>query len=180
MPSAEAPSPPDDLILTTSTSEAYSFVFRLLCDPGDAVLVPTPSYPLFDFLAEIQDVKLVPYELVYDHGWQMDFPSLQAAIERAKAAGATCRAVLVVHPNNPTGFLCEAARGEELNRICAGDGSGDHRRRSFSRLLAGRGTPLTFSSNRDSFDLHSERAVEDFRPAADESRVDCRQRAARH
>ena len=69
---------PDDLILTTSTSEAYSFVFRLLCDPGDAVLVPTPSYPLFDFLAEIQDVKLFPYELIYDHGWQMDFPSLQA------------------------------------------------------------------------------------------------------
>ncbi len=85
---------PDDLILTTSTSEAYSFVFRLLCDPGDAVLVPTPSYPLFDFLADLQDVKLFPYELVYDHGWQMDFPSLQAAIERVQTAGATCRAVL--------------------------------------------------------------------------------------
>src|SRR5579864_1644357 len=58
---------PNDLILTTSTSEAYSFVFRLLCDAGDALLVPTPSYPLFDFLAGIQDVKLFPYELVYDH-----------------------------------------------------------------------------------------------------------------
>ncbi len=63
---------PDDLLLTTSTSEAYSFVFRLLCDPGDALLVPTPSYPLFDFLADIQDVKLFPYELVYDHGWQIE------------------------------------------------------------------------------------------------------------
>ncbi len=62
----------NNLILTTSTSEAYSFVFRLLCDVGDAVLAPAPSYPLFDFLADIQDVKLVPYELVYDHGWQID------------------------------------------------------------------------------------------------------------
>ena len=78
---------PDDLILTTSTSEAYSFVFRLLCDPGDAVLVPTPSYPLFDFLADIQDVKLVPYELVYDHGWQIDFPSLFAAMDRDEVGG---------------------------------------------------------------------------------------------
>src|SRR5271169_2390763 len=58
----------DDLILTTSTSEAYSFIFRLLCDPGDALLAPAPSYPLFDFLADLQDVKLVPYHLVYEHG----------------------------------------------------------------------------------------------------------------
>ena len=57
---------PDNLILTTSTSEAYSFLFRLLCDPGDTVLVPAPSYPLFDFLADLHDVKLEPYELVYD------------------------------------------------------------------------------------------------------------------
>ena len=83
-----SPISPDDLILTTSTSEAYSFVFRLLCDPGDAVLVPTPSYPLFDFLADIQDVKPFPYELVYDHGWQIDFTSLRAAMERAEGARA--------------------------------------------------------------------------------------------
>ena len=85
---------PDDILLTTSTSEAYSFVFRLLCDPGDAVLVPTPSYPLFDFLADIQDVKLLPYELVYDHGWQMDFASLHARWHapglRARAAAPCC------------------------------------------------------------------------------------------
>ena len=58
-----------------------------------------PSYPLFDFLAELQDVKLVPYELVYDHGWQMDFHALQQAMEKS----TNCKAVLVVHPNNPTG-----------------------------------------------------------------------------
>ncbi len=77
--------PLDDLILTTSTSEAYSFVFRLLCDPGDAVLVPAPSYPLFDFLADLNDVKLVPYELVYDHGWQIDFESLRRSAKRSQS-----------------------------------------------------------------------------------------------
>jgi alanine-synthesizing transaminase len=110
---------PDDLILTTSTSEAYSFVFRMLCDPGDAVLVPTPSYPLFDFLAEIQDVKLFPYELVYDHGWQIEPTSLFAAVDRAQTAGATCRAVLAVHPNNPTGSFLQARELQLLNDTCA-------------------------------------------------------------
>ena len=62
-----------DMLLTTSTSEAYSFVFRTLCNPGDEVLIPTPSYPLFDLLADIQDVRLVRYPLIYDHGWQIDF-----------------------------------------------------------------------------------------------------------
>ena len=110
---------PDDLILTTSTSEAYSFVFRLLCDPGDAVLVPTPSYPLFDFLAEIQDVKLFPYELVYDHGWQIEVTSLFAAVERASAAGARPRAILVVHPNNPTGSFIQPREQQLLGDVCA-------------------------------------------------------------
>lgn len=110
---------PDDLILTTSTSEAYSFVFRLLCDPGDVVLVPTPSYPLFDFLADIQDVKLEPYELVYDHGWQVEPTSLFAAVDRTLAAGARCRAILVVHPNNPTGSFIQARELQLLNDVCA-------------------------------------------------------------
>jgi alanine-synthesizing transaminase len=110
---------PEHLILTTSTSEAYSFVFRLLCNPGDAVLVPTPSYPLFDFLADIQDVKLFPYELVYDHGWQIDVTSLFAAVERAEAAGARCRGVLAVHPNNPTGSYIDPRETQLLNDVCA-------------------------------------------------------------
>ena len=70
---------PERLILTTSTSEAYSYVFRLLCNPGDEILVPKPSYPLFEFLADLADVKLVPYPLLYDHGWQIDFDSLYKA-----------------------------------------------------------------------------------------------------
>jgi alanine-synthesizing transaminase len=100
------------IILTVSTSEAYSYCFRLLCDPGDEVLVPQPSYPLFEFLADIQDVKLVPYELVYDHGWQIEFESLRRAITPRS------RAVMVVHPNNPTGHFTRRWELERLNALC--------------------------------------------------------------
>lgn len=103
---------PDQVILTTSTSEAYSFAFRLLCDPGDEVLIPTPSYPLFEFLAEIQDVRLVPYELVYDHGWQIDFQSLNAGLS------VRTRAIILVSPNNPTGSYTKTTERDELSRIC--------------------------------------------------------------
>src|SRR5271170_1203171 len=94
--------PISDLVLTTSTSEAYSFIFRTLCNPGDEILIPRPSYPLFDFLAEIQDVKLLRYALVYDHGWQIDFHALEQAIT------PRTRAVIVVHPNNPTGHFVKS------------------------------------------------------------------------
>jgi alanine-synthesizing transaminase len=103
---------PDGLVLTTSTSEAYSFVFRLLCEPGDEVLVPQPSYPLLDFLADLHDVKLVRYSLLYDHGWQIDFHALRQMLT------ARTRAVIVVNPNNPTGNFCKAAEMAELNDIC--------------------------------------------------------------
>ncbi len=139
---------PDDLILTTSTSEAYSFVFRLLCDPGDTVLAPQPSYPLFDFLADIQDVKLVPYELVYDHGWQIDSHSLQKAIEGERTTGVPCRAVLVVHPNNPTGSYVKAHEVDELNRTCAANAMAIIADEVFLDYSLG-AEPLTFSSNRD-------------------------------
>jgi len=103
---------PEQLVLTTSTSEGYSFVFRLLCNPGDELLVPKPSYPLFEFLADLQDVSLVPYPLIYDHGWQMDFPPL------AKAVTERTRGVVVVHPNNPTGSFVHPEERETLNRFC--------------------------------------------------------------
>jgi alanine-synthesizing transaminase len=103
---------PEHLILTTSTSEGYSFIFRLLCNPGDELLVPKPSYPLFEFLADLQDVKLVPYPLIYDHGWQMDFPSLQKAVSKRT------RGVVVVHPNNPTGSFVHLEEQKSLNRFC--------------------------------------------------------------
>ena len=103
---------PERLVLTTSTSEAYSYVFRLLCNPGDEILVPKPSYPLFEFLADLSDVKLVPYPLIYDHGWQIDFDSLY------KAATPHTRAVIVVHPNNPTGSYASASETSALNVFC--------------------------------------------------------------
>jgi alanine-synthesizing transaminase len=84
----------------------------LLCDPGDEVMVPAPSYPLFDFLAEIQDVRLVPYELVYDHGWQIEFESLRKGITKRT------RAIMVVHPNNPTGHYVKKWEIDCLNAIC--------------------------------------------------------------
>jgi aspartate/methionine/tyrosine aminotransferase len=102
----------EDLVLTTSTSEAYSFVFRLLANPGDEVLIPTPSYPLFDFLADIQDIKLVRYPLFYDHGWHIDFHRLEQSIT------ARTRGIIVVHPNNPTGHFTRPEEIDKLNQIC--------------------------------------------------------------
>lgn len=103
---------PENLVLTTSTSEGYSYVFRLLCNPEDEILVPKPSYPLFEFLADLQDVKLAPYPLFYDHGWQIDFPSLY------KAVNHRTRAVVVVHPNNPTGSFVREGDRDALNNFC--------------------------------------------------------------
>jgi alanine-synthesizing transaminase len=103
---------PESIALTTSTSEGYSYVFRLLCNAGDEILVPKPSYPLFEFLADLQDVKWVPYPLLYDHGWQIDFPSLY------KAVSHRTRAVVVVHPNNPTGSFVSDEERSALNNFC--------------------------------------------------------------
>jgi len=103
---------PANMVLTTSTSEAYSFVFRLLCNPGDEFLIPTPSYPLFDFLADIQDVKLKRYPLIYDHGWQIDMHALEQAISDRT------RGIIVVHPNNPTGHFTRPEEMAALNQLC--------------------------------------------------------------
>jgi len=101
-----------DIFLTTSTSEAYSYVFPLLANPGDEVLVLKPSYPLFDFLADLQDVRLVPYPLLYDHGWHIDLHSLEHAIT------PRTRAIILVNPNNPTGSFVSAAERSRLNELC--------------------------------------------------------------
>ena len=105
--------PIDDIFLATSTSEAYSFLFRLLCNPGDEVLIPHPGYPLFNFLADIQDVTLVRYPLLYDDGWQIDFHALQQSIS------PRTRAIAVVNPNNPTGHFCKPAEIQQINEIAA-------------------------------------------------------------
>lgn len=107
---------PDALVLTTSTSEGYGYLFRLLCDAGDEVLVAQPSYPLFDFLADLEDVKLQPYPLFYDYGWWTDFAELERRI------GPRTRAIVVVHPNNPTGHGTKAAERQRLEEICSRHG----------------------------------------------------------
>jgi len=104
---------PERILLASGTSEAYSHIFRLLCEKGDEILVPAPSYPLFEFLADLADIRLVPYLLLYDHGWQIDFASLRAGLTPHS------RAVLVVHPNNPTGSFVKPREAAELAEICA-------------------------------------------------------------
>ena len=101
---------PDSIILTASTSEGYSYIFRLLCNSEDEILIPKPSYPLFEFLAGLEDVRLASYPLLYDHGWQIDFPSLYQAVS------PRTRGIVVVHPNNPTGNF--VSQREELNAFC--------------------------------------------------------------
>jgi len=103
---------PQQIFLTTGTSEAYSWVFRLLCDGGDEVLIAQPSYPLFDFLAVLDDVRLIPYPLIYDHGWQMDEESLRQRIT------PRTRAIALVNPNNPTGHFTKPWEREMLERLC--------------------------------------------------------------
>jgi alanine-synthesizing transaminase len=103
---------PENLILTTSTSEGYSYVFRLLCNPDEEILVPKPSYPLFDFLADLQDVKAVPYSLIYDHDWQIDFHSLETGLTK------NSRGIVLVHPNNPTGSYISGQERKRLNELC--------------------------------------------------------------
>jgi alanine-synthesizing transaminase len=104
---------PDALILTTSTSEGYGYLFRLLCDAGDEVLVAQPSYPLFDFLADLEDVRLRPYPLFYDYGWWIDFAELERRI------GSRTKAIVLVHPNNPTGHSTKAEERRRLEEVCA-------------------------------------------------------------
>ncbi len=103
---------PERVVLTTSTSEAYSFLFKLLCDPGEEIVVPQPGYPLFDFLAVLDDVRIKIAPLVYDHGWQIELEGFRRAITQAT------RAIVLVHPNNPTGHFMKAWEAEELAAIC--------------------------------------------------------------
>jgi hypothetical protein len=102
---------PQQIFLTTSTSEAYSFVFRLLADPGDIVLIPRPSYPLFEYLAGLNDVRLVPYPLDYHDGWGIDREALGASVASARGLA---RAIMLVHPNNPTGSFVTNAESNAL------------------------------------------------------------------
>lgn len=109
---ANAPLSPENIFLTASTSEAYSYLFRLHCDPGGQILIAQPTYPLFEFLAGLDDVKLIPFPLFYDHGWQIDLAALESRIT------PRTRAIVIVNPNNPTGNYTSAVEREALEKIC--------------------------------------------------------------
>jgi aspartate/methionine/tyrosine aminotransferase len=135
------------VVLTASTSEAYAFLFKLLCDPGDEILVPRPSYPLFAHLAQLESVRVVPYRLAYDGAWHVDLPSLRAGVT------PRTRAVVAVSPNNPTGsFLkkdeLDAMAGLGLpivsDEVFARYGLRDDPNRA-STALEARGAPLVFA-----------------------------------
>ena len=139
---------PSRILLTASTSEAYAFLFKLLCDPGDAILVPQPSYPLFEHLATFEAVRVVPYPLRYDGEWHIDLPALRTAID------PTTRAIVVVTPNNPTGSFLKkdelaalAATGLPLlsDEVFARYPFGDDPRRAASILEARDASPLVFA-----------------------------------
>jgi alanine-synthesizing transaminase len=104
----------ENIFLTSSTSEAYSFIFKLLSDPGDEILIPRPSYPLFSFIAEMESVIIKYYDLKYsdENSWEIDFDSLkQEVTDKTKA-------IVLVNPNNPTGSFVNAKDINELSRIC--------------------------------------------------------------
>lgn len=141
---------PERVLLTASTSEAYAFLFKLLLDPGEVVLVPRPSYPLFDFLARLEGALTACYDLDYDGEWHLSVPRLAAHVT------ATTRAVCVVHPNNPTGSFLKKDEAALLLGLCAERGLavicdevfadyafGDDPRRA--RSLAADGEALVFS-----------------------------------
>jgi len=142
--------PPEHVVLTASTSEAYALLFKLLADPGDRVLVPVPSYPLFEYLAGLENVETVPYPFAWeDGGWFLDFAALEARID-----GRT-RALVVVSPNNPTGAMLRHEEATRLLALCRDRGVGliadevfaDHvftDAPSRLRSLAGRDEALVF------------------------------------
>jgi aspartate/methionine/tyrosine aminotransferase len=103
--------PVSRILLTASTSEAYAYLFKLLCDPGDEILSPRPSYPLFEFLAGLESVRVVQYPLRYDGVWHIDFDALERAIT------PRTRAIVVVNPNNPTGSFLKRVEWARLQRL---------------------------------------------------------------
>lgn len=108
--------PASRIVLTASTSEAYAYLFKLLADPGGEVLVPRPSYPLFEFLARMESVCVKQYSLRYDGAWHIDFDSL------ARAVSERTRALVVVNPNNPTGSFVKPGEARQLDEFAARHG----------------------------------------------------------
>ena len=143
---------PEHLFLCAGTSEAYTFLFKLLTNPGDTIMIPRPGYPLFEYLAGLENVNLIPYRLEYTHptGWLLDTESL------AKNVQTNTRAIVLIHPNNPTGsfirpeekkFLIEFCRKREIALI-VDEVFSDYvldAPENFVRTFAGESDALTFT-----------------------------------
>jgi aspartate/methionine/tyrosine aminotransferase len=127
---------PDHLVLSASTSEAYSWLFKLLCAPGEAVLVPRPSYPLFEHLTRLEGVRAIPYDLHYHGRWELDLAGLERTPEGV-------RAVVVVSPNNPTGSFVTRAELEGLVRTCGAHGWAILADEVFAEYTLDAGCPVT-------------------------------------
>ena len=151
--------------MTASTSEAYSWLFKLLCDPGDEVLVPRPSYPLFEYLARLESVEVRHYGVFYDHGWFIDFHALEQAI------GERTRAIVVVNPDNPTGHFIRRHELEQLSTLCARHDLALISDEVFSDYLIEPAAGQCAHSA-GNCRLHAERAFEAGWVAADEAGVD--------
>ncbi len=100
-----------DIFLTASTSEAYSLIFKLLCNADESILVPNPSYPLFDYLAQVNDVVIQQYLLHYDHGWYIDVDSIKRGIT------STTKAIVLVNPHNPTGMFLKKSEYNAIQEL---------------------------------------------------------------
>ncbi len=142
----------DQVLLTASTSEAYSLLFKLLCDPGDEILIPTPSYPLFEYLAALECVRVVPYHLYYDGAWYVDIADVERQISNRT------KAIVIVNPNNPTGTYLTITERDELAALAAAHqiplisdevfwDYGVCARGTVARTLIGSDTALSFSLN---------------------------------
>ena len=167
---------PEHVMLTVSTSDAYSVLFKLLCDPGDEVLIPQPSYPLFEHLTRLDSIVSVPYRLEYHGQWSIDVASVEAAMS------SRTRAVLLVNPNNPTGSFVSTAEVDRLACALRGARRCHHlgrsvRRLRLQRLFADQRRPARRAIGRAR--LHHGRSVEIGGTAAGEARVDGRQWARR-
>ncbi len=163
---------PEQVVLTTSTSEAYSYLFRLLCDPGSEIVAPQPGYPLFDFLAGLDDVRLTAAPLVYDHGWQIEPEGFRRAITPAT------RAIVLVHPNNPTGHFTKAWEAEELGELCREHDLALIVDEVFLDYGFAGGAGELCGGARGRAGLCGERVEQDCRIAADEGGLDCGDGAA--
>jgi alanine-synthesizing transaminase len=102
---------PDSLFLTASSSEAYSWLFRLLCNADDEVLIPKPGYPLFDDLTRLNDIRPVPYRYRYDGLWHLDLETVRRGVTERT------RAIVLIHPNNPTGNYLSREECQEICRL---------------------------------------------------------------